>query len=166
MKQCVHFVAALILFVCAFEASAGEGDGGAKAQKPAKEPVAAETGLNCKDAQAIRDFKDAAMRRLVGSDQFGQKEAQHWAGVLCGKAAINAGFNIPLPPPPEALEVSPNCPAGWEVKKCAERSAKEYFSRYLPISYRQALKLGWDTWSAVPAATPVKRLKINKALSY
>lgn len=162
MKKYVSSVPAFILFACSLGASAGEGAGVAKAQKPPKESVSAETGLNCKDAQAIRDFKDAAMRRLVGSDRFGQKQAQHWAEVLCGKAAISAGFNIPLPPPPEALEVSPNCPVGWEVKKCAERSAKEYFSRYLPISYRQALRLGWDGWSKAPAATPVKRLKMKK----
>ncbi|NLO91580.1 MAG: hypothetical protein GX410_06285 [Elusimicrobia bacterium] len=64
-----------------------------------------------------------------------------------------------------SLEVSPNCPARWEVKKCAERSAREYFNRYLPISYRQALRLGWNTWSAVPAATPVRPLKMIKLVS-
>lgn len=86
--------------------------------------------LNCSDPQSIRDFKDLIVGALVPETA----KAQSWAKILCGDAALSAGFNEPAPPEPRCVPAVPSCRdgvPGWAG----------YFRRYLPITAQQAQRL-------------------------
>ncbi len=114
--------------------------------------AAEEKKLDCGNPQAIRDFKDVAVGKLLGTGDKGKETASEWARAICGQKADAAGFNNPLPPNPAGVPSSPACSANVSREQCAKESAETYFKVYLPISAAQALALGRHVWE-VPAGT-------------
>jgi len=112
----------------------------------AKPPAA----LNCKDPQSIRDFKDVILGKMRGVQPKNQQEASEWARAICGKAADAAGFNNPLPPEPRSVPMSPAVGDDWTRDHCAKVYADLYLKPNLPITEKQALKLGRYIWRDHP----------------
>lgn len=91
-------------------------------------------GLDCANAQAIRDFKDAVY--LNGHYDNGQMK---WARCLCPKTADKAGFNKSRPPMPNAVPSFPRY-APRDLDGTRLKFAK-WFKTYLPVSVDQAAAL-------------------------
>lgn len=126
---------------------AAEKTAGGKAAKVRPQPKAVdEKKLDCGNPQAIRDFKDVAIGKLLGTDTRGKETASEWARAICGQRADAAGFNNPPPPNPVGVPSSPACSASVTREQCAKESAETYFKVYLPISGEQALTLGRHVW--------------------
>jgi hypothetical protein len=123
-------------------------------------------GVDCKDPQAIRDFKDVVMGKLTGTGPEGRKAAVQWSACICGEAAGQAGFNQIPPSNPNSVPSAPRCQNVWPKEKCARVQADEYFKVYLPVSDRQSFQLGRCTMGLATGPAPAsgikKKRKTNK----